>query len=89
MTSSVLEGLQHDQLALSVARALALANRVAAAEGMNLAEARVAITEEPCDTGRCWQIYYGPREDVNTRGGDLFVYVDRDGGAVRRVLHGQ
>jgi hypothetical protein len=89
MTSSVLDGIQHDQLALAVARAVALANQVAVAEGMNPAEARVAITEEPSDAGPCWQIYYGPREYLNTRGGDLYVYVARDGGAVLRVLHGQ
>jgi hypothetical protein len=89
MTSPVLDEIQHDHLAVAIARALVLANEVAAAQGMNLAEARVAITEECFDSVPCWQIYYGRREYLNTRGGDLFVFVDRDGKAVQRVLHGQ
>lgn len=89
MTSSVLNEIQQDQVAAAVGRALALANQTAAANGMDLTKTRVAITEESSDSGSCWQIYYAPREYLNTRGGDLFVYVDRDGSAVRRILYGQ
>jgi hypothetical protein len=73
MTTSVLEGIQHDLLAQAVARALTLANEVAAENGMNPAESRVAITEESSDAGLCWQIYYAPREYLNMRGG-IFSY---------------
>jgi hypothetical protein len=89
MSSSVFDDIQHDPLAVTIARALALANEAAVANGMNPSEARVAITEESSDAGLCWQIYYGPREYLNRRGGDLFVYVNRDGTSVLRVLHGQ
>jgi len=89
MTNAVLEGIQHDPLAQAIAGALALANEVAAANGMNLAETRVAITEETLEGALCWQIYYAPREYINVRGGDLSVYVDRDGTSVLRVLFGQ
>jgi hypothetical protein len=89
MARTVSDEIQHDPLAQAIARALALANEVAADNGMNRADTRVAITEESSDAGLCWQIYYAPREYLNTRGGDLFVFVDRDGKAVQRVLYGQ
>jgi hypothetical protein len=84
-----LEALQQDSLAMSVARALALANAAALTQGADPADSLVTITEETSPTGRLWQIHYGPRDYVSRRGGALIVLVDEQGEAVQRIVRGQ
>jgi hypothetical protein len=87
--AAILESIQQDGLAMSVARALAIANGEAATRGTDLAQSLVTITEESPPPARVWRIHYGPREYRNRRGGDLIVLVDEQAGAVRRVIRGQ
>jgi hypothetical protein len=89
MATVSLDDLQHDNLAMSVARALALANDAAEAHGTAPAESLVSISEESSAGGRVWRVHYGPRDYVSRRGGDLTVYVDDRGQAVQRVIRGQ
>ena len=74
---------------MAVARALALANEAALAEGVEPANSLVTITEEPSSAGRHWRIHYGPRDYVGRRGGDLIVLVDERGEGVQRIIRGQ
>ena len=89
MASSALEEIQQDSLALSVARALALANETATAEGFDQARFLVTITEETSPPNRRWRIHYGPRDYTRRRGGDLMVVVNEQAGAVERIVRGQ
>ena len=82
------EEKNQDGLAISVGRALALANEAPVAHGMDPANALVTITEEP-SAERLWRIHYGPRSAANRRGGDLIVLVDREGRAIQRIIRGQ
>jgi hypothetical protein len=74
---------------MSVARALALANDVAAEEGTNPAQALITITEDPTGNGRGWRIHYGPRQYIGRRGGDLTVIVDEQSSHAPRIVRGQ
>jgi hypothetical protein len=89
MATPWLENIQQDSLAMSVARALAVANETAMARGVNPAESLVTITEEAAPGGRLWRIHYGPRDYLHRRGGDLLVVVDESTYTVQRVLKGQ
>ena len=89
MAFLTLETMENDELVMSVARALALANEAAVAQGTQPGNSIVTITEEPADAGRVWRIHYGPRDYVNRRGGDLIVLVDEKSQAVQRVMRGQ
>lgn len=89
MATVSLEDLQQDNLAMSVARALALANEAAVAHGTDPAESLVSISEESPAAGRVWRIHYGPRDYVGRRGGDLTVLVDDRGQTVQRIIRGQ
>ncbi len=89
MATVTLETIQQDQLAMSVARALALANEAAAAQGTEPAESLVTISEEAAGGGRVWNIHYGPRDFLRRRGGDLIVFVDERTMTVQRVVRGQ
>jgi hypothetical protein len=89
METPALEAIQRDNLAMAVARALAVANEAASVRGVNVDESLVTISEEWTPAGRLWRIHYGPREYLRRRGGDLFVVVDEASGTVQRVLKGQ
>ena len=89
MSASALEKIQHDDLALAVARALTAANEAAAAEGILLEESLVTISEEAPPPRRLWRVHYGPREYVSRRGGDLIVLIDEATSSVQRTVRGQ
>jgi hypothetical protein len=89
MTTPTLEKIQKDDLAMSVARAVAIANEEAVSRGMDLSQALVTVTEESPPPDPVWQVHYGPRDYTNRRGGDLIVVVNERAGAVARVIHGQ
>lgn len=86
---TALESIQQDSLALSVARAVAVANEAAITRGFDLAQASVTIMEDSAPPNRVWRVNYGPRDYMLRRGGDLIVYVDDASGTVQRVLRGQ
>jgi Iap family predicted aminopeptidase len=82
---SVLE----DELAVSLARAVAAANNSARREGVELKQSLVTAAEHTSAGETCWRISYGPRDYVRRRGGDLLIEVGLDDAKVRRVLRGQ
>jgi hypothetical protein len=88
MSTLTLEDLQQDQLVMSVARVLSLANKAALAHGTEPANSLITITEEPSSAGPVWRIHYGPRDYVGRRGGDLIVFVDERSEAIR-IIRGQ
>jgi hypothetical protein len=89
MATITLEALQQDPLAMSVARAVSLANETALAHGIDPAHSLMTITEECSAAGRVWRVHYGPRDFVGRRGGDLIVLVDERLATVVRIVRGQ
>jgi hypothetical protein len=64
MSTLTLEEIQEDRLVMSVARALAVANEAAMAEGIIPADSLVTISEEPEGEEGDWRIHYGPRDYI-------------------------
>jgi len=89
MATATLEELQSDQIVMSVARALALANEAAILHGTEPTKSLISIAEESSPTGPVWRITYMKRDHVNRRGGDLIVFVDSVNQSVQRILRGQ
>ncbi len=89
MATLGLEEIEQDPLVMSVARAFAVANEAAIAEGSLPSESLVTISEETSSMGEVWRFHYGPRDYVNCRGGDLMVFVDKRSALVKRILRGQ
>jgi hypothetical protein len=89
MSALTLEAMQQDKLVMSVARALALANEAALAQGIEPANSLVSISEDTSSPNRLWRIHYGRRDYVHRRGGDLIVFVDERGETIQRILRGQ
>src|SRR6185369_3782882 len=89
MSQTLDKAVLEDELAVSLARAVAAANDRARREGVELKQSLLTAAEHSCADGICWRISYGPRDYVRRRGGDLIIEVGIDDGQVRRVLRGQ
>lgn len=84
LSADVLE----DELAVSLARVVAAANRRARELNVDVPQSLITITQL-VDSGHCWRINYGPKKNVGRRGGDLVIEVDGADASVKRVLRGQ
>jgi hypothetical protein len=84
-----LEEMQQDRVVMSVARALALANETALAQGKDPADSLITITEQGTDVARVWRINYGARDYVNRRGGDLIIIVDERSQSIEQIIRSQ
>jgi predicted alpha-1,6-mannanase (GH76 family) len=89
MAATLEQHVLDDRLAVSLARAVAVANVRARREGLALEDTLVTVTEYDSHGILHWRINYGPRDYLNRRGGDLIVEVGVDDAQVKRVLRGQ
>ena len=76
-----------DDVAVSLARVVAAANRRARELKIDVEQCLITVTQV-LDDGPCWRINYGPKDYIGRRGGDLVIDVDADA-SVKRVLRGQ
>lgn len=85
LTADVLE----DDIAVSLARAVSIANKRARESGVDVLASLITITQRALDGDLLWRINYGPKDYVGRRGGDLIIDVDPVGAVIKRVLRGQ
>ena len=83
-TSSIL-----NDLAISLACAMAVANNKARELGIDVTQSLISITQHTLNGSAIWRINYGPKDYVNRRGGDVLVEVDMRDATIRKVLRGQ
>jgi hypothetical protein len=85
LTTDVLQ----DELALSLACALAVANKRARESGIDVLQSLITITQRPVNGQSLWRINYGPKDYMGRRGGDLIIEIDPINASVKQVLRGQ
>lgn len=85
LTATVLQ----DDLAVSLARAMAVANQKARELGVDVFQSLISITQHTLNDSSVWRINYGPKDYVNRRGGDVLIEVDMHDATIKRVLRGQ
>jgi len=78
-----------DDIAVSLARGLAAANKRARELGIDVLQSLITITQHSRNGGLLWRINYGPRDYIGRRGGDLIIDVDPDDASIKQVLRGQ
>jgi len=78
-----------DDIAVSLARVMAAANKRARELGVDVVQSVITITQLPSNGSLFWRINYGPKDHVGRRGGDLVLEVDASDARVRRVQWGQ
>lgn len=85
LTAEVLQ----DDIAVSLARVIAVANKRARELGVEIGQSLITITQLPLNGGLLWRINYGPKDYIGRRGGDLIIEVDPGDASINRVLWGQ
>lgn len=88
MATTLSADVLQDDLAVSLARVVAAANRRARELKIDVHQSLITVTQV-LDDGQCWRINYGPKDYVGRRGGDLVIDVDAADASVKRVLRGQ
>ena len=77
-----------DDMAVTLARVMAVANKRARELGVDVLQSFITITQQ-FDNGLNWRINYGPRDYINRRGGDVMIDVNGVEMKVEQVLRGQ
>lgn len=85
LTAEVLQ----DDIAVSLARAIAMANKRAREAGIDVVQSIITITQLAFDGTLLWRINYGPKDYIGRRGGDFIVEIDPADASVKRILRGQ
>jgi len=88
MSGPLAADVLQDDLAVSLARVIAAANKRARELGIDVVQSFITITQS-FDNGPRWRINYGPKDYVGRRGGDLIIEVDADDISIKQVLRGQ
>jgi hypothetical protein len=88
MSTALSAEVLEDNVAMSLARGIAAANRAAKEIGVDLPDSLVTITQVS-DEKPHWRINYGPKNYRNRRGGDVIVEVDAEDASIQKVLRGQ
>jgi hypothetical protein len=89
MAAALTADVFQDDMAMSLASALAVANKRARELGVDLLQTLVTIKQRSANGGLVWRINYGPKEYVGRRGGDLIIDVDPSDASITQVLWGQ
>ena len=89
MAATLTAEAYQDDIAVAIANVLAKANKRAAEMDVDVAASLLTITQSLQDGILYWRINYGPKDYINTRGGDLIVDVSANSGEVEQVFWGQ
>ena len=89
MTITLTAEVLQDDLAVSLARAIATANKKAHELGVDVLQSLISITQHTLNGSSVWRITYGPKDYVNRRGGDIVIDVGMHDATIKKVLRGQ
>ncbi len=78
-----------DEIAVSVARVLASANRKAKELGVDVKESMITVSQHLAKGVWLWRVHYGARDYVGRRGGDLMIDIDPANADIKQILRGQ
>jgi len=89
MAATLTADVLQDDIAVSVARVIAAANKRARELGIDVVQSIISITQYSLNGGLLWRVNYGPKDYVGRRGGDLVIDVDPNDASIKQVLWGQ
>ncbi|MDO8752584.1 MAG: hypothetical protein Q7J80_01725 [Anaerolineales bacterium] len=88
MAATLTNEVLQDDMAVALARVIAVANKRARELGVDVVLCLITISQQ-IDNGLSWRVNYGPRDYINQRGGDLMIEVNGEDMKIKRVLRGQ
>lgn len=89
MRSASLAEITQDDVAVSVARAITVANRRARELGIDVRQSLITINQHFSNGNSFWRINYGPKNYIGQRGGDLIIEVEQRNAIISQILWGQ
>ncbi|MFQ6014016.1 MAG: hypothetical protein ACE5NP_01060 [Anaerolineae bacterium] len=89
MAATLTADVLQDEIAVSLARAIAAANKRARESGIDVLQSLITITQRAFDGKLLWRINYGPKDYIGRRGGDFIIDVDPTDASIKQVLRGQ
>ena len=89
MATTLTPDVYQDDIALTLARVMAVANKRAQEMGLDVRQSLISITQRPTDESMIWRVSYGPRDYLGRRGGDLIIDIEPSDTTIKQVLHGQ
>jgi len=81
--------IMQDDIAVSIAHALAVANKRARALGIDVLHSLITVTQRSSKGDTFWRINYGPKDYIGRRGGDLIIEIDQSNASIIQELRGQ
>ncbi len=89
MSATLTPDVLQDDVAVSLAKVMAIANKKARELGVDVLRSLIFITQSLDNNQSLWRINYGPKDYRNRRGGDVLIEVDASSFGIIRTLHGQ
>lgn len=78
-----------DDIAVTIARVIASANKRARELNVDVMQSIISLTQHSQDGSWVWRVNYRAKDYIGRRGGDLMVEVNPEDASVQRVLWGQ
>jgi hypothetical protein len=78
-----------DDIAVTIARVIASANKRARELNVDVMQSIISLTQHSQDGSWVWRVNYGAKDYIGRRGGDLMVEVNPEDASIQRVLWGQ
>lgn len=89
MAATLTPDVLQDDIAVSLARIIAVANKRARELGVDVMQSLITITQRSLDGGLVWRVSYGPKDYIGRRGGDLIIDIEPSDASIKQVLWGQ
>lgn len=89
MAATLSPDVLQDDIAVSLARVIAAANKKATELGVDVAHSVINIAQHTRNGIPLWRVNYGPEDYIGRRGGDVIIEVNPTDASIDRVLRGQ
>jgi hypothetical protein len=89
MTVTLSPDVLQDDIAVGIARVIAVANKRARELNIDVLQSIISLTQHPQHDAWVWRVNYGAKDYIGRRGSDLMVEVNPEDITIKRVLWGQ
>jgi hypothetical protein len=89
MTATLSPDVLQDDIAVTIARVIAIANQQAYELNVDVGQSIISLNQLQQDNVWIWRVNYGARNYIGRRGGDLIIDVNSEDISIHRVFWGQ
>jgi hypothetical protein len=89
MTAVLNSDVLQDDIAVTIARVIALANQRAYELNVDVLQSIISLTQLQQNNVWIWRVNYGAKDYIGRRGGDLIIDVNPEDISIHGVLWGQ